>query len=409
MNLTDLENNIIKTSQLGYYKVDGKIYLNKHQALTEANRIKKSVTFHWFDDAFSKFDRTLLGKRPLNDLYKERALQLRDEYDYLILNYSGGCDSYNILRTFLDNNIKLDQVMVCWPFEAGKKVYTPNNKDKSAGNFMSEWDFATRPDLEWLSKHHPEIKIELIDWSSPFLKNPNLVTEASFDNLNHFHNLADLTRSTLFSEVEEKLISQGKKVATIWGLDKPFIFLEDDNTINMTFDDSVITVAHPAPCNPYGTEYFYWTPKMPILAFEMAYQTALWFKSRPGFKKYLHSKETSASVGFHEFAMRNQINQMAARDSCYTTWNGKFQVNKPMSTIRADKDFWLYQHPELKHHVEKWRPIYNDLLSTVDNADALFDRVGDQLIKNGYKRIFSKLHYVCNYDDKLILDNGIIK
>lgn len=401
MTLSSVDQRIIDTHQLGYYRVNGKIYLNKHQALAEASKIKFPATYHWFDDAFTKFDRSLIGKKSLNQLYKERAQQLRDEYDYLILNYSGGCDSYNILRTFLDNNIKLDQIMVCWPFKASEK-FNATDKDTSASNFLSEWEYATKPDLEWISKYHPEIKIELIDWVDPFITNSKLVTEGSFESLNHFHNLADLTRSTLFSKTEEQLINQGKKVATIWGIDKPRITL-DNNKISMSFEDCIITVGHPAPCNPYGTEYFYWTPKMPEIAFEMAYQTSLWFKARPGYRRYLRSQYRNVSMTHLEYQAQAQINQLAARDSCYTTWNNKFQVNKPMSNIRDDKDFWLYQHPEFKHHVDRWRPIYQDLLSQIDDVNAGF-RYSDQTkVKDSYINKLTMFHYVCDFNNQVDL------
>lgn len=394
--ITSIVNKHIASNQLGYYKVNGNIFLNKHQALVESSNTKHPATYHWFDDEFKKFDRSLLGKRPLTQMYKERAQQLRDNYDYLILNYSGGCDSYNILRTFLDNDIKLDQIMVCWPFKASE-IYKANNKDTSAKNFMSEWEFATKLDLEWISKNYPEIKIELIDWVDPFIKNPTLVSETAFDNLNHFHNLADLTRSTLFSKDEERLINRGKKVATIWGIDKPNITL-DNGVISMSFNDRTITVGHPAPCNPHGTEYFYWTPTMPEIAFEMAYQTALWFKARPGFHRYLRSRFINLNLTHLEYQTLIQINHVAARDSCYATWNNKFQVNKPLSNIRDDKDFWLYQHPELKHHVDRWKPLYTELLSVIDDNNASFSYGPQKKVKDGYDVKISMYHEVCNFN-----------
>lgn len=391
MNNEDL----FKRNQIGYYKVGNEIYLSKHKALVDSAAKKTKTTFHWFDDAFDLFDRNLLGKQTLNQLYKERAQMLRDKYDYLILNYSGGCDSWNILKTFLDNGIKLDQVMVCWPFKAGEAgLYQPNKKDVRANNFMSEWDFTTKPDLEWLAKTHPDIKIEMIDWADPFISNPNFVNNTSFDNLNHFHNLADLSRSTLFSKTEQELIEKGKTVGTIWGLDKPNIVVQDE-TVYMAFNDSIITVAHPAPCNPYGTEYFYWTPDMPLLTFEMAAQTANWFKARPRMQPYMYNK-TEIYTNKDLYLVKVQVNQVATRDGCYTTWADKtnnFQVNKPWSPIRADKDFWLYQNKDLTHHVDAWQSLYNELLVSIDNTDAI---VRDKQ-KCGYRTIPTKWHAVCKF------------
>lgn len=389
MTLFNSHDNIIKNNQVGYYKVGEKLFLNKLEALQYSAQIVTPVTYHWFDEAFDTFDRSLLGTVSLDALYKERAQRLRDKYDYLILNYSGGCDSWNILKTFLDNNIKLDQVMVCWPFGASK-TYKPNIKDVSADNFMSEWDFTTKPDLEWLAQHHPDIKIELIDWAEPFINNPNFVNERSFDNLNHFHNLADLARSTLFSETERDMIEKGKTVGTIWGLDKPNIS-RLGNQIGMSFYDSVTTVAHPAPCNPFGTEYFYWDPNMPILAYEMAFQTLNWFKARPRMQEYIwNASEIGTEID--TFLVKKQVNLIACRDSCYTTWNNKptqFQVNKPVDIIRADKDFWLYEHSEMSNHVNKWKPLYDELLSTIDRKDTS-TKDGKPA---GYRSFSTKRHY----------------
>lgn len=385
---------IIKNNQLGYYSVGNELFLNKYQAMLKATETGRTAQYHWFDDAFTKFDRTRLGKVSLNELYRLRAQQIRDSYDYVILNYSGGCDSWNILKTFLDNNIKLDQIMVCWPFSAQEsKVYKANKSDTTAFNFMSEWDFTTRPDLEWLSKTHPEIKIELIDWAEPFIKDSHFVSYDKFDQLNHFHNLADLARSTMFSETERELIEQGKTVATIWGIDKPYIFIDKaTREISMTFSDAITTVGHPAMCNPHGTEFFYWTPKMPEIAFEMAHQTAQWFKARPAYQKFLMDTDRKVDTPLINFV---QMGQIAAREACYTTWaekENKFQVNKSSSISRQDKDFWLYTNDELSHHVSNWKGILNE--HTV-KLDSTFIAHNKQNQREGYCRLDSMLHYVC--------------
>jgi len=48
----------------------------------------------------------------LDFLYALRARQLREKYDYLVLYFSGGADSTNILKTFIDNNIFLDEIVM---------------------------------------------------------------------------------------------------------------------------------------------------------------------------------------------------------------------------------------------------------------------------------------------------------
>ena len=83
-----------------FWKVNEKKFNNKFDALLEATRLKANVTFHYYDNIFESVNKSLLGKQDLNNLYRLRAQQLRDEYDYLILYFSGGSDSYNILKTF---------------------------------------------------------------------------------------------------------------------------------------------------------------------------------------------------------------------------------------------------------------------------------------------------------------------
>ena len=150
----------------GYYLVNGEIFENKIHALIKGSELNVLPEWHYFDEVFSKANKTGLGQVPLTEWYKQRALQLRDKYDYLILNYSGGSDSHNILHTFLKNNIKLDCVYVQWHLKlTDKGLYTINSTDKSNFNFHSEWDLVLKKDLEWLASNHPNIKIEIKDWT----------------------------------------------------------------------------------------------------------------------------------------------------------------------------------------------------------------------------------------------------
>ena len=91
----------------GYWETNGLKFENKVKALTYATQNNTGVKFVYHDKVWKNFDRSVLGKVSLNQLYKERAQQLRDSYDYLILYYSGGADSHNVLMSFINNNIKL--------------------------------------------------------------------------------------------------------------------------------------------------------------------------------------------------------------------------------------------------------------------------------------------------------------
>jgi hypothetical protein len=78
----------------------------------------------------------------LQDMRGGKAMQLRDQYDYLILAYSGGADSDNILKVFQQNKIHLDEVWCDWPLSLVEKsnyvVKAEPIKEPVDSNFNSE-------------------------------------------------------------------------------------------------------------------------------------------------------------------------------------------------------------------------------------------------------------------------------
>jgi hypothetical protein len=258
-----------------YWNVDGKKFHNKRDALIYASKngieIDK-INLHYFHEVWKNFDRSLLGKIKLDDLYKDRAQQLRDTYDYLILYYSGGADSHNILMTFINNHIHLDEICVKWPKNlTDNKFYTPNILDRSARNYWSEWDFAIKPSLDWVSKYYPKIKISIKD----YVENPGKIKiEPLFEKMN-FLRPGGMLLNSITSDSEKNLRLQ--KIAHIYGIDKPLIAFKD-NKFYMIFIDVALDQAVHSNIDPRGTECFYWTPNMPILAFEQAYQMVSFFK-----------------------------------------------------------------------------------------------------------------------------------
>jgi hypothetical protein len=62
--------------------------------------------------AFENIDWTKEPTKTLKQLYKERAEQLRTDYDYLIVYFSGGSDSITVVNSFLDNDIPIDEIVI---------------------------------------------------------------------------------------------------------------------------------------------------------------------------------------------------------------------------------------------------------------------------------------------------------
>ena len=375
-----------------YWKVQDKIFHNKFDALLEATKSNNNVTFHYYDNVFEHFDKSLLGKNNLNDLYRQRAQQLRDEYDYLILYFSGGADSYNILRTFLDNKIKLDEVCVKWPMVTiDKKLYNPNTADKSAFNYLSEWDYAIKPVLDELKYSHPEIKIEIADWSDFKAEDYN---EEKFRLANAWNDIE--VGFTLAKSTNELIYyDKGKRVASIYGIDKPLIALINGNWL-CSFLDTSIGLGAPLDHNQNFIEYFYWSPKMPLLPLEQAYTLCTYIESNPKIKHFFFD-QTFETWSIEQKGIAVQAQNDIIKSVIYTTWDSKFQTNKPTSADRTDKQNWLFSHPELINHRDSFIDFNSLMLSQLDEkfvteADKGFQVKGK--IRGLFKFCKSKWHFI---------------
>lgn len=376
-----------------YYKVKEKKFSNKFDALLEATRLKDNVTFHYYDDVFENFDKSSLGRLHLNDLYKQRAQQLRDEYDYLILYFSGGSDSYNILRTFIDNGIKLDEICVKWPMAVvDKQLYDPNTIDKSAFNYLSEWDYAIKPVLDDIKISHPEIKIEIADWSEDF--NFKMFNEDNFKKANAWNDV-EIGFTLAVSKTEIPLINAGKKVASIYGIDKPLIALINGNWL-CSFLDTAIGIGSPQEHNNNSVEYFYWTPKMPSLPLEQAHVLCTYIDCHPEIKKFFYS-EAYLNWTQDQINTAVQIQNDVIKSVVYDTWDFRFQTNKPTRADRTDKQSWIFSHSELKQHKEEFIDMNSLFLSQLDQKFVSKEDSGYQ-VKGKTRGLFNycktKWHFV---------------
>lgn len=374
---------IFDTYPQGYWVVNGKKFLNKYQALLESRGTNKKPQWIYFDHVWENFDRSLLGKFSLQDLYLQNAKRLREKYDYLILYFSGGADSYNILRTFLDNNIKIDEICVKWASMALKsnvQVYNPNQTDVWCTNYISEWDFAIKPVLEEVAKTHPEINIEIVDWTN----NLNVNLEKTFEIVNHWHDI-EVPSLAVWSPNERKLTDQGKRVGSIYGIDKPLTWFNNGNSY-MVFNDAAVTIATPNPANIQGTEMFYWTPEFPLLAFEMAHVTIKWLISDPVlFNSIAYYPEKEKNK--YELDLAYQKQQRLMRNILYNNWTGRFQALKSETLDRVDKQAPLLRLPEFKKYKQEFDSLIKSSTTDIDNI-CLFKR-GSSV---SYSPCFSKHH-----------------
>lgn len=381
-----------------YKKVDNSILYttkNKVDALTVATRLLRNgincnVTYLWYHDIWKNFDRNLLGKISLQELYKQRAQQIRDKYDEIILYYSGGADSNNVLMTFLKNKIKFEYLYVRWPFSmVGKGIYKPNTYDKTAANYWSEWDFVLKKDLDWIRSTHPEIKILTSDWLSDSVRE-DFYNDNTFLKLDHFHSAVNFFRMTNFSNEEKLLIKKNKKVANVWGTDKPILGMQADGTVGFIFRDAEFAFPETLEGAEDFQELFYYSSEFPLLPVEMAYQVYLYYKSNPQLKSILDNNTMQVIPNYfikgHNFMMHNHV----CKKVCYPDWNfSRFQADKPTHAARFEKDFWFYENQDFSKLVDRWKFYRKNQFDGIDNR---FLQKDDNGVPQGYLVIDSPLY-----------------
>lgn len=380
-------------NKYGYYTVGEKIFTNSMLAFLEVSKTKQPIKWYYHNHIWKNFDKSTLGRTNLKTLYKQRAQQLRDSYDYLILQYSGGSDSHCILQSFIQNNIKLDQIVVKQPFGIiNKNLHNPNNKDYTAQNMLSEWDYVIKPDLEYLSTYHPDIEIKLVDWLDGVTADS--FTDENFQSHRGLYFMSYILkhpeRST--NETEIKLIDQGKKVAVINGVEKP-ILLAKDNKVYTTFPDKPMSLIPPTLTNPNGTEYFYWTPDMPEVALERAYQVFIWFKQHPQFQNLLYRSLWNKNRS----ERWNQYSEII-KPIIYPDWDiKKFQVKKSAVAALDDMsefDVLVETHPEIAKIKQGWKYHWNSYLGELSPGTAV--------MKNGqFPQIDSEYYYLGDLIDHI--------
>jgi hypothetical protein len=266
----------IKQSHIGYYIYDNQAFITR-EAVLDAMLIKNdysaNIQFYYNDHIFSNINWEKDIPVSISRLYKMRAQQLRDKYRYLILRYSGGSDSTQVLETFLKNNIFLDEIVVVHHQRAINRLDRSILLNEEVLREFMEFEMAVIPQLNKIKKYSPNTKITLIDSSD------NLVTQIGgkkYEYLGYNDEPRSLRWVTggvgknwtpLLIKHEIQSITK-ESVAVIRGLEKPVIDITNDGKIFFLFSDITLAntgLAFRKEGAPYTIEDFYWSSDFPLI------------------------------------------------------------------------------------------------------------------------------------------------
>lgn len=334
---------------IGYYEVDGKIYLNKTQALVEASKTNKQVRWDFHEDVFKAQNWTVRPTGTLLEHYKLRAQQLRDQYDYLVLHFSGGMDSWTVLDTFLRNGIHIDEVFTRWA-DAERKYKDPSYTETDEANLHSEFEYAVVPVLEYLQKNHPEINVVVDDFSECLQQdfNDDFVLHS-----NHYQLMSTYYRFNRKSKFELEQEKKGKKVAVIYGYEKTRLTSQNGNLY--AFFTDVLGGLNETPGR--SIEFFYWTPDMPSIPILQAHSIKDYLLENSDLLDANNPKNTALmTTGYRELYQK----------VCYPHYNmDTFQVGKPVGGLIWKSDTWIAKYNP--RYFQSWRSSTDNFFKALDN------------------------------------------
>ncbi len=201
------------------------IYYSKIDAVVDNVKSSNPITWHILENELNGIDTTVEPSETLEELYAERARKIREQYDYLVIHFSGGTDSSKIVDIFYRNNIRVDEIF--------HRTYNENERKKASACLGDpeavEVEALTNPRLDFIKSNlWPDIKIRQLDITDGMIE--------AFDGGKWFRekyfSSTDVSvpwRSDWEISVPEwlRLTNQGMKIGHIIGKEKPLVYKDD--------------------------------------------------------------------------------------------------------------------------------------------------------------------------------------
>jgi hypothetical protein len=368
----------------GVYHVGDQVYYNKVKALEAADNTGQHPRWDFHDDWFGRFDWTQEPEQSLDFWYSMRCQQIRDKYDYLVLHYSGGSDSHNMLNYFYRNKIHIDEVLTALPISYFEKCKSPDTSTL-AKDSHNEWFHVVKPDLAWIAKHMPKTKITTYDYTDDMI-NFNVDQDWIYHAGEHINpNIAN--RIQRYYKIDTSNVYDKYRVGHVYGIDKPLVFRRDDGWYT-AFLDSVISVqssVKPVVDNHthISVEYFYWSPDLPQMLIKQAHMVKKLYDLKPHLAHLATFKKKNPD--------ERELERDLSREAVYPYWRREiFQNRKPSGSFFKEFDQWFFEQATESAKACWWEG-FNFLISSIDKKWINYDANGNINSLTGF---YSKMHRI---------------
>jgi hypothetical protein len=338
---------------LGYYIVDNLKFSSKVDALLYSKTTNKPVQWYFHNKVFNKYNWEKEPEFNLDFYYDKRARELREKYDYIIISYSGGSDTNNIVQAFIRQNLHIDEIVTNHITKATNSFLVMDKSVTNSWNFNAEHELQAMPRLKEISEKCPNTKITILDVSDVVLNSINQFDDVDWVLKRNDHmSVGQLFRYNYlhFANIKKEF-DRGKSVAIIVGLEKPKTFIIG-NKFYMSFNDAVANIT---TINDFNVDYtnvnvemFYWSSDTLDMMCKQAHVIKRWLEVNP--QMLFAWKNKGAS-----FKNLRLIHEKVLRPVIYTTWNDDwFQTDKSTEWWHTEFDTWFRNNKEFEGQYQKW-------------------------------------------------------
>ena len=253
-----LDNNVY------YYSSDGKIFTSKIEAIEYGIKTDKRIRLYYYDHLYDKLNWKTEPTESVDYYYKQQAQKIRDEYDYVVLFYSGGYDSTNILETFHFNNIKLDKIVCVGAFKQDSAAGVDENHNGEL--YHNSFPYLVELGLQSIT--------QICDYTDYFSTVKNFTVyeygENWIDRIGAWYS----PHHWFWHDIDKYVVPSGmenKKVALVWGKDKP-VMCNEGGPLGFKFTD-VVAFGYGGTLRRPGVDRinFYWDPTYPLIVQKQAH------------------------------------------------------------------------------------------------------------------------------------------
>ena len=341
--------------------------------------------FIFNDDVYSKINWQEEPTQSLRELYRERAQQLRDTYDYLILSYSGGSDSQEILGVFLEEGIFIDEIQIVHHSKAINKLDKSIMMKDTSLQMLLEYELTAIPQLKVFRDRSPLTKINPIDVSD-YLVTDILSNHYSFFglkksaiNATFLTQQAPHSRNFFQQHHNNKTLADKKNACFIRGIEKPSLRYIDGSLRFMFTDVSMHTVRMIQMKNIdeiYTIENFFWTRDCPFIPVKQSHVIKQALETDPSFfARFMRNQEVSSNH------VRNNLSGQPPEQNFKREYNKYIYKHWHEGLFLAPKH--SHDSPDIK--------LMNVLERENTIRDALYEQ--NSYFQNKFKQIKRKMYF----------------